>query len=348
LLLVQKTLKYFNISGNNLQDVDSQVLKNIVNLENVNLSQTNLTPYQIYDILTEVFDHQKTVVIKELNLSGNDLLDIPPDLLANLVLKLKLNLTNTNLTSDQITKILEKVMNYPGTSLMTGSQIFNIIGENDLKGVPLYLLYELRKLVENDVGKIEKVLKTRTMKLKSKSRPKKKGKGKSKPKPKSQNVEGKKEYLVRWMYWPEEFDTWIPAEFVYTKICNTAGKFQCNYCPKTYVSNAILRKHVLKLHEGAPLPENQIYCEICGKRFSRRATYTKHIKVHDGNVFQCNDCPMVCQSTSELKNHQKNHVKNNTKLENCDVCGKVFKSKKSMSQHKSVHLTAEAGKIEAQ
>ena len=48
---------------------------------------------------------------------------------------------------------------------------------------------------------------------------------------------------------------------------------QCSLCPKQYRSQGALQNHVTAKHSGV-----EFICEMCGKSFTRKYSYTRHVK----------------------------------------------------------------------
>jgi hypothetical protein len=77
----------------------------------------------------------------------------------------------------------------------------------------------------------------------------------------------------------------------------------CNYCEKSYGSEADLRRHVTQVHEE---PERRVGCQLCGEEV--RAAY--------------------------LKRHmQYRHHKQQQQPANCQECGKLFSKRETMLKH---------------
>ena len=52
--------------------------------------------------------------------------------------------------------------------------------------------------------------------------------------------------------------------------------FVCPTCGNSYVSLGVLKIHIKTVHEG----EKPWECSVCGKRFSQKVSWSKHIKIH--------------------------------------------------------------------
>jgi len=99
-------LKKLNLEGNDLSHVEPEVLaRAAVKLEELDLSYTELRPEQITSIFTTI--PQEDTKLKKLNLEGNDLSHVEPEVLATGAVKLEqLGLQDTKLRPDQITSII--------------------------------------------------------------------------------------------------------------------------------------------------------------------------------------------------------------------------------------------------
>lgn len=135
--------------------------------------------------------------------------------------------------------------------------------------------------------------------------------------------------------------------------------FKCVWCPKTYLHNEPLIRHIrdhppfacphcdnvkfdlksdLQLHLMTHLGQQNyiVYnCKICGKTFSQGLDYEKHMNCHYGKTYPCEHCERSFITRRELKLHLFNH--SGTKPFICDTCGKQFKEKRPLLEHIRIH-----------
>ncbi|XP_034043428.1 zinc finger protein 3 homolog [Thalassophryne amazonica] len=119
--------------------------------------------------------------------------------------------------------------------------------------------------------------------------------------------------------------------------CPTCGRL----CPCSYT----LKRHLV-IHSG----ERPFRCYICGRGFTQNGNLKTHMKVHKGEsawsliqekkppvespeiVNVCKECGMVFPEKLQLEEHYQSH-----QLMKCKVCGKTFKSEKSLKVHEHIH-----------
>jgi hypothetical protein len=106
----------------------------------------------------------------------------------------------------------------------------------------------------------------------------------------------------------------------------------CTLCTnKQFNCERNLRLHIQRHHEKKDL----IYCEFCGKSFTDRTPYERHLgSIHTGKrPMKCPepDCTYACVTNSDLNTHIKRM--HNLCPSTCPGCGKIFKSKDNMQTH---------------
>ncbi|XP_073831211.1 uncharacterized protein isoform X1 [Musca autumnalis] len=105
---------------------------------------------------------------------------------------------------------------------------------------------------------------------------------------------------------------------------------ECQICNKRCSTIYRLRNHIQSVH-------NNIYqhiCDICGKKFKSKPAFQKHYDEHQGIVepaAQCSICGAWLKNSFSLKVHLTIHE--DTEFP-CDICGKLFQTKKNLSRHK--------------
>ncbi|XP_043802017.1 LOW QUALITY PROTEIN: zinc finger protein 62 homolog [Apis laboriosa] len=148
--------------------------------------------------------------------------------------------------------------------------------------------------------------------------------------------------------------------------------FKCATCEKTYPQQFMLNAHVKKSHTPKTIPCNQcsfmgvnatdverhtkrhhrevkFTCEICSENFVDKDSLTTHTTMHNFMQFQqCNACGTTFNDVYSLKEHNRLYHYDPAALiqeklvtddpqtaeHKCDVCGKVYKYKSVLKQHK--------------
>ena len=80
---------------------------------------------------------------------------------------------------------------------------------------------------------------------------------------------------------------------------NNAKPYPCQYCGKIFRSQTNRAKHVLN-HAVGP---KAFTCSICGNGFASRFELDKHARIHNGEVFSCNECSGAFYSLPGLQRH---------------------------------------------
>lgn len=81
---------------------------------------------------------------------------------------------------------------------------------------------------------------------------------------------------------------------------NNAKPYPCQYCGKIFRSQTNRAKHVLN-HAVGP---NACTCSICGNGFANRLELEKHTRIHNGEVFNCEECSIAFYSLPGLQRHR--------------------------------------------
>jgi len=115
---------------------------------------------------------------------------------------------------------------------------------------------------------------------------------------------------------------------------DSANKYQCDVCPKTFASKRNVQRHMLT-HTG----EKPWMCEYCFKRFRQKAHLDQHVNIHKGlKNFTCQECGKNFSHRANLSAHQAVHT--NSRPHTCVVCGDTFKLKSTLVKHELVHTKA--------
>lgn len=133
---------------------------------------------------------------------------------------------------------------------------------------------------------------------------------------------------------------------------------KCLECNKSFSSVANLHRHTVT-HRKHP-----VKCDICGKEFSNNKARAGHMSKHNGHkndlALSCKCCNRIFHGRRALANHLRmqryvtydSHNKDDCELLSnvpycCHVCGKVFASPISLSNHSRRHDAEFASKMDA-
>ncbi|ESO92219.1 hypothetical protein LOTGIDRAFT_190955 [Lottia gigantea] len=106
----------------------------------------------------------------------------------------------------------------------------------------------------------------------------------------------------------------------------------CNVCGKAYKDQYILKMHVKMVHMPA---EVLFECNICYKKFTRKAHLKRHLRIHDPEKpFKCPHCEYRGCERSDISKHlliheEPKHV--------CGICNKAFRHLKNKDLHVKRH-----------
>ena len=143
---------------------------------------------------------------------------------------------------------------------------------------------------------------------------------------------------VEYIYECEICDKKFPKQFLlnrHNKYCHEKPN-QCDQCEKSFGDITKLRSHIDCIHGG----HKKFNCEICYRKFKRKATLENHIKKHDNKQdykHKCDTCEKSFGSVNEKECHiyivHKGH-----KDQQCQTCKKTFCRNSRMIRHvKIVH-----------
>lgn len=110
--------------------------------------------------------------------------------------------------------------------------------------------------------------------------------------------------------------------------------FQCDFCPKTYLSLHSKRLHMRTRHST----QLRHICPICPKAFKYNEELEAHTKTHTNNTeYTCFFCGAVLRSKYEKESHNKQfHPQSVYK---CKICHQEFKQDQLLwDHHKKEHL----------
>ena len=105
-------------------------------------------------------------------------------------------------------------------------------------------------------------------------------------------------------------------------------KSTCEKCGKVFTKKSLMKDHVSRVHFG-----KRVNCEICSKEIFKE-NYRKHLLIHNevGNYVNCPKCGKSI-FFKNLRKHIRELHETDSKDWRCDVCGNVFKYKRTMLKH---------------
>ncbi|XP_055953216.1 uncharacterized protein LOC129988948 isoform X2 [Argiope bruennichi] len=106
----------------------------------------------------------------------------------------------------------------------------------------------------------------------------------------------------------------------------------CDICGKHYKDHYILKMHIKMVHMPA---EVMFTCEICEKKFTRKAHLKRHLRIHAPHrPFKCPFCSYRGCEKSDITKHLLIHEAPKHK---CERCGKAFRHLKNKELHVKRH-----------
>ena len=116
---------------------------------------------------------------------------------------------------------------------------------------------------------------------------------------------------------------------------DSENTFKCDFCKKSFALEGLWNIHVKRSHTEA-----EVECVPCGKFFSTRYYYEKHVNsVHkEVTILKCEMCKKSFNDISRLNVHVKIHE--NKPRVACEICKKTLSTEKCLMLHiKNVHGT---------
>ena len=120
--------------------------------------------------------------------------------------------------------------------------------------------------------------------------------------------------------------------FIISRDTVVEKEFQCKQCNKSYSRKYTFSIHIKK-HNG----EQLFQCKLCHKDFSQKYYLTEHYRRHSGvKEFQCDHCNKAFMVKSDLSNHM-NRIHSKKKKFRCNICDRSFTQKYNLNTHVQLH-----------
>ncbi|XP_072034332.1 uncharacterized protein [Amphiura filiformis] len=112
--------------------------------------------------------------------------------------------------------------------------------------------------------------------------------------------------------------------------------YRCKICDK------LVNKFEIEPHRRKHKEVVNKVCDLCGKFFTVRGSWHKHLRTHEaektGNRWVCKICGKNYHLRNALTSHMKYHSTKRPHV--CEVCGKSFKDAYGLKRHHRIHVTA--------
>lgn len=112
------------------------------------------------------------------------------------------------------------------------------------------------------------------------------------------------------------------------------NSLQCKICSRNFRSYKTLNAHN-RLHMA-----KSYKCAVCGKIFTMKKSYQRHIKSHQHHpvdkLFECGICDKSFADLNAWKRHREIHLE--VRNYSCNLCGKAFVEKYSLRVHQTSHF----------
>ncbi|KAJ6631742.1 Zinc finger protein, partial [Pseudolycoriella hygida] len=124
--------------------------------------------------------------------------------------------------------------------------------------------------------------------------------------------------------------------------------YDCKKCGKNLSSSRSLKRHTQSFHGNvdgskhhmektrSENSEHEISCSECSKTFGNHDDYLKH-KINHKKTFECDVCGKVFRTRLHLKVHFPTHMVVKPYL--CEICSRPFARANNLRRHKLTHVT---------
>ena len=113
---------------------------------------------------------------------------------------------------------------------------------------------------------------------------------------------------------------------------HAGGRFPCQNCDKTFLSQKKLKLHMSFHTEGKPYN-----CDLCPFKTKYKNHLILHRKFHNGTTLKCDfeGCSYAAVKKSLLDAHRRTHLKE--KIFICSKCNRGFVEKSQLTRHVRIH-----------
>lgn len=114
-------------------------------------------------------------------------------------------------------------------------------------------------------------------------------------------------------------------------------KFQCTQCDSKFGLKSTLQNHLKNKHSN----DRSYKCDLCENKTYKTysALYNHKNTTHARARFECTYCPKKFHFNFLLEQHEKLHRNEFNEIYTCGECFKSFKTRNSLTKHKSIHNT---------
>ncbi|XP_068210097.1 zinc finger protein OZF-like [Palaemon carinicauda] len=133
----------------------------------------------------------------------------------------------------------------------------------------------------------------------------------------------------------------------HTVLHNREAPYKCGWCGEVFMRNSIeLKNHMRKHLEAESEDEHNsqdLSCTLCGKKLSTKSSLKKHMQLHNLQVdeadkaFKCNICKKKFGKKECLKIHVHLIHSGEKPTFTCEICSENFESKTALARHFRQH-----------
>ena len=104
----------------------------------------------------------------------------------------------------------------------------------------------------------------------------------------------------------------------------------CSICSKKFAQQDALEDHLMR-HFG----QKPYYCSYCKESFTTESEVIKHEKIHN-RTETCEVCGKIFSSKYLFGKHIRTHI-GESHLYSCITCGEGFSQKSALNRHRKIH-----------